>query len=181
MLFVRLDGGFLLGLFERARFPCRGVREVHGVDLFDRHALGLGDAEECKHKAQSEAAGPDKADTGADTRLDLRRGKLDDEVEQPIGSGSERDTDRRKTDRERFATDDPSHRTPRRSESSDKDASKGDEGFTGLFVVGSSLGEGASDDLTGEHDECADQEDGTTTSPVDSEDTGEGHDDVDRG
>jgi hypothetical protein len=168
--------------------------------LLDRHSLGLGDAEEGKGEGQGETTGPDKGDTGSNDRLDLRGGKAalsaepslyssqgiilnlrNDQVEEPVGTGAEGDTEVAQSHGEGLSADDPGDRTPGRGKGGDEDTGESDEDLSGDRVIRVSLGDGTDNDLTDEHDGGTPEKDGSSTGSVDSEDTGEGHEDVDTG
>lgn len=72
-------------------------------------------------------------------------------------------------------------RTKRGREPRDEQAAKGDQSLARLGVVGPGSGQRASDDLTGEHDDGASEQDAATAEAVDSEQARERHDNIDGG
>jgi len=97
--------------------------------LLDGHALGLGDAEEGEGEREGETSGPNEADAGTDLLLDLGCGKAggqiwgiehwlepdlrNDQVEKPVGTGTEGDTEVGQSDGESLSTHDPGDGSPR--------------------------------------------------------------------
>lgn len=107
-------------------------------------------------------------------------GIADTEVPEPVGGGSHRHSLGTDVEREDFTSDDPGDWSPSGSEEGDVDADEGDEDLLSGQVV---LRDGNTDDgddvLADEHTSGTDEEERTTTSPVDEPDTGNGHADVD--
>lgn len=111
----------------------------------------------------------------------LKRHLRNDQVEEPVGSCAERDTEVGQSDGESLSANDPGDGTPRRGKGGNEDSSEEDEELADNLAVGVSLGQRAGDDLPDKHDESTDEKNGSSSGSVDSEDTGEGHEDIDTG
>lgn len=138
-----------------------------------------GNAEEGKRDSESETTGPNKSDTSTDSGLNLRSGKGDDEVEEPVGTGTEGDTPRRQPNGESLTADNPGNGTPRRRERGNEKTGEGNENITGNLVIRVGLGDSTDNNLTNKHENATNEEDRSSTRSVDSKNTGERENDVD--
>lgn len=138
-----------------------------------------GNAEEGKGDRESETTGPDKSDTGTDSGLDLGSGKGNDKVEEPVGTGTEGDTQRRQPDGESLTADNPSDRTPRRRKGGNEKTGEGNEDITGNLVIRVGLGDRTDNDLTNKHEKTTNEKNRSSSGSVNSENTGEREEDVD--
>lgn len=179
MLLVRLLDVSSLFLCELAGAPSWGAGEVEGVNCLDTHGSRFGNAEEGKGDRESETTGPDKSDTGTDSGLDLGSGKGNDKVEEPVGTGTEGDTQRRQPDGESLTADNPSDRTPRRRKGGNEKTGEGNEDITGNLVIRVGLGDRTDNDLTNKHEKTTNEKNRSSSGSVNSENTGEREEDVD--
>lgn len=179
MLLLRVLSPRELLVDKLMRSPSWGVGEIEGVNRLDTHRSRLGNAEEGKRDSESETTGPNKSDTSTDSGLNLRSGKGDDEVEEPVGTGTEGDTPRRQPNGESLTADNPGNGTPRRRERGNEKTGEGNENITGNLVIRVGLGDSTDNNLTNKHENATNEEDRSSTRSVDSKNTGERENDVD--
>jgi len=159
---------------------------VEDIDLFQGQALGLGDEEVGEEQASETGATPDEEHLGAEVGItgagvDEEGGSIaDGPVHEPVASSGEGDTLATDVEREDFANDDPSDRSPCRGEEGNVDAHEGNNSLlTRVVVLGKGYTEDGDEVLANTHASSADYEKFSSADTINGEDTGDSHADVD--
>lgn len=85
----------------------------------------------------------------------------------PVGSGRKTDTPRSNGDREGFANNDPSARSPSRCEEKDVETDESNLPLDDLAVIWPDSSHDGHDEFTNEHTECSIDEEGSATKSFD--------------
>ena len=159
---------------------------VHLVDLLEGEETGLINEKVGEDDTTSAGTGPDEEDLGtktsvAGTRLnEVRGGKADSKVPEPVGGSAQRESLGTDGEREDLTADDPGSRTPGGGEASNVDADEGDErlagGGVGRWNGGTDNGD---DELTGAHPDGTPDEELAATEALHAPHAWESTNDVD--
>lgn len=165
----RLDGGGVL---------------VEDIDLFEGETLCLWNAEVGEDEATDASGSPNEEHFWSEVSVfwvdNVRCSVTDTEIPEPVGGGGHGHGLCTNREGEDFGSDDPSDRTPSRSEKGNVNANKGDEDFlTGLVCDGDGDTDDGDQVLAYQHTSGTDEEKTTTSDVVYSPECGDGHDDVD--
>lgn len=161
------------------------------VYFFKSEALSLRVSPEDVDGHQEVEASKEQVETKSDLLHEDRNDKVEDPVEEPVGSGGEGDTHGTDTEREDFGRVDPAHRTPSGGKRCDKEVDAGDHtvalgagNMHGPFAIIANVPVTGSHDTTdnpqeNRHERSTGDHGRTATPLVDEKNGGNGHDNVD--
>ena len=187
---ARLDVGPLL-LGQLIWRPLSGgdrvdVRDIHSVDLLKRTILRLDDEEVGDKEESSSAAAENKTVKVVNLVRDEGGEEGDEEVEQPVGGGSQGDASRAVTGRVQLCSNGPNDWSPGCGEGGDEKTGEGNHDLSGcrgrgwIIAAEAVLADEGEDEETHSHPGGAGHESWATTKGLDDPETGDGTGDVDR-
>ena len=160
--------------------------DVHGVDLLERAILGLDDEKVGDEEQSTSTAAEHETVKVVNLIRDESSEEGDEEVEEPVGGGSQCDASRAVTGWVQLRSNGPDNWSPGSGEGGDEEAGESDHDLSGcrggfrIIAAKGVLADEGEDEETHSHPGGAGHESWATTEGLDDPETGDGTGNVDR-